>query len=139
MKSKITCFKLNWYNCGLCCGEDVVQEEVTVYRNNNRLVFKELNGHGIICSCKIIQIEKDKGKAFFGFLEKTYDKWEDDYTVDGCDGSEWVVRLWHSSHKVKKICGTADYPPNGKKIEKYIRSFIIDASSIITPKLFGCN
>lgn len=44
MKDKITCFKLNWYNCGLCCGEDVVGEEITVYRNDNYMVFKEMFG-----------------------------------------------------------------------------------------------
>jgi len=47
--------------------------------------------------------------------------------------------MWHSSHKVKKSCGTIAYPPNGKKIEKYIRSFIKDEKSHIDPKLFGCG
>ena len=138
MKDKITCFKLNWYDCGLCCTEDTVQEEITIYRNDGYLVFKELNGDGVICSCNIIHIEKNKLNEFFEFLEKASGKWENDYRVIVCDGSDWQVRMWHSSHKVKTVYGTVKYPPYGKKIEKYIYSFIGDEITIL-PKLFGCS
>ena len=139
MKDRITCFKLNWYDCGLCCAEDMVQEEVVVYRNDNLLVFRELNGYGVVCSCEIIHIDSDITNEFFAFLEKTCDEWTSDYKVKVCDGSEWEVRMWHSSHKVTKICGTVEYPPHGKRIEKYIRSFITNSESLIDPKLFGCS
>ena len=135
----ITCFKLNWYDCGLSCVEDKVQEEITIYRNDSYLSYKELNGYGVICSCKIIHIEKEKVNAFFAFLEKISDRWEDNYKVEVCDGSEWQVRMWHSSHKIKKVCGTVKYPPHGKKIEKYIRSFIAESNECIDPILFGCS
>ena len=139
MKDKITCFKLNWYDSGLCCIDDMVQEEVTIYRNDNYMALKEINGHGVICSCEIVHIDKDKNEQFFEFLEKTCDKWADDYAVRVCDGSGWKVRMWHSSHKVKTVCGNVKYPPNGKKIEKYIRSFIEDDNSKSVPKVFGCS
>ena len=139
MKDKITCFKLNWYDCGLCCGEDTVQEEITIYRNDNYMVFRELNGCGVILSCEIINIEKEKIGEFFDFLEKIYDNWENGYEVEVCDGSSWRIRMWLSSHKVKTICGTIEYPPYGKKIENHIRSFIMLGKSIILPKMFGCR
>ena len=139
MKDRITCFKLNWYDWGLCCAEDVVQEELTIYRNNSLLVIRELNGYGTICSCEIIHIEKDKAAEFFSFLEKVHDEWERDYKVAVCDGSAWEVRMWHSSHKVKKVCGTIEYPPHGKEIEKYIHSFIWDGKSLCSPRIFGCR
>ena len=139
MNYKTTCFKLNWYDCGLSCAENMVQEEITIYRNNNCLVFKELNGYGVICSCEIIHIEKDKITEFFHFLEKACDEWESDYKVEVDDGSAWKVRMWYSSHKVKKSCGTVAYPPNGKEIEKYIRSLIAESKSTIEPVLFGCS
>ena len=139
MKDRITCFKLNWYDCGLCCADDAVQEELAIYRNNNYMVFKELNGYGVIRSCEIIHIDKDRVKEFFDFLEKTSAKWENDQKVPVCDGSAWEVRMWHSSHKVKKVCGTVEYLPNGKKIEEYIHSFIMDGKSLIEPILFGCS
>lgn len=139
MKDKITCFKLNWYDCGLCCAENAVQEEITVYRNDNLLVFRALNGYGVVCGYEIIHIEIDEVNKFFEFLEETCSTWESNYAVAGCDGSSWEVRMWHSSHKVKKICGTVDYPQNGKKIEKYLRSFIADGKSLITPNMFACS
>ena len=139
MEDKITCFKLNWYDCGLCCADHMVQEEVTIYRKDSRLVFKELNGYGVICSCEIIHIESDKAAKFFDFLEKIYNEWENDYAVEVCDGSQWKVRMWHSSHKIKTVCGTIEYPPDGKEIEKYIRSFVLDGKSLIEPKMFGCR
>ena len=76
MTDKITSFKLNWYDCGLCCADDAVQEELAIYRNNNYMVFKELNGYGVIRSCEIIHINQDRVKEFFDFLEKTSDKSE---------------------------------------------------------------
>ena len=138
MNDRIMCFKLHWYNWGLCCAEDAVQGEITIYRSKNILVIKELNGYGVICSCEIIHIEADKAEAFFEFLEKVSDEWQDDYSVEVCDGSAWKFRLWHSSRKVKKVCGTVQYPPHGKEIENFIRSFIADGKSTSEPRMFGC-
>lgn len=67
-------------------------------------------------------------------MEKNYNEWESDYKADVYDGSEWIVRMWHSSHKIKKVCGTTAYPSNGKRIEKFINTFI-DGKSLITPTL----
>ena len=139
MNDKITCFKLNWYDCGLCCADDILQEEITIYRKDNYLVFKELNGYGVICSCEIIHLESDKVADFFDYLDGIFDEWENDYKVEVCDGSEWKIRMWHGSHKVKMVCGTVEYPPHGKKIEKYLRAFIDDSTSIIAPRMFGCG
>ena len=139
MKGRITCFKLNWYDCGLSCADDMVQEEITIYRNDNYMAIKELNGYGVICSCTIIHIENEKIDAFFGFLEKISNEWQDDYRVMVCDGSSWEMRMWHSSHKIKKVCGTVKYPPHGKKVEKYIRSFIMDSKESVNPIMFGCG
>lgn len=138
MTDRITCFKLNWHSWGLCCADDAVQEELTIYRNKNILVFKELNGYGVTCSCEIIHIDDDKVKQFFDFLAQCCNEWNDDYWVEVCDGSAWTVRMWHGSHKIRKVSGTITYPPHGKQIEQYIRSFIEAGKSAIEPKMFGC-
>ena len=138
MKDRITCFKLHWYDWGLCCADDAVQEEITVYRNKNILVFKELNGYSVICSCEIVNIAQSQAEEFFAFLEKVSEELQEDYSVEVCDGSAWKLRMWHSSRKVKKVCGTIAYPPHGKEIENLIRSYIIDGKSTAEPRLFGC-
>ena len=84
-------------------------------------------------------VEKEKVDAFFSFLEKISNEWADNYRVPVCDGSSWEIRMWSSSHKIKKVCGTVKYPPHGKKIEKYIREFISDSKEIIDPVMFGCG
>ena len=71
MGDRVTCFKLNWYDCGLSCAEDMVQEEITIYRKDNYMAIKELNGYGVICSCKIIHLEKEKVDTFFAFWRKS--------------------------------------------------------------------
>ena len=139
MGDRITCFKLNWYDCGLSCAEDMIQEEITIYRKDNYMAIKELNGYGVICSCKIIHLEKEKVDTFFCFLEKISCGWENDYKVLVCDGSSWKIRMWHSSHRIKKVCGTVKYPPHGREVEKYIRSFITDSREGIDPIVFGCG
>ena len=138
MEDRITCFKLNWYDCGLSCPEDMVQEEITIYRKDKHMAIKQLNGYGVICSCKIIRLEKEKVDKFFRFLEKISNEWESDYKVLVCDGSSWEIRMWHSSHRIKKVCGTIKYPPHGKRVEKYIRSFIAESKEYIHPIVFGC-
>lgn len=64
MNDRITSFKLNWYDCGLCCADDMVQEEIIIHRNDNLLVFKELNGYGVTCSCELIHIESKATEEF---------------------------------------------------------------------------
>ena len=139
MTDKITSFNLHWYNCVCCCADDVLHEEITIYRNRNKLVFFQYNGYKDRVGTEHIDLNKEKVNEFFEFLEKTADEWKTDYRVEVCDGSEWKVLMWHSSHKVTKICGTVECPPNGKQIEKFIRSFIEDSKSLAEPRLFGCG
>ena len=76
---------------------------------------------------------------FFSFLEKISCEWESDYEILVCDGSSWEFRMWHSSHRIKKICGTIKYPPHGREIEKRIRLFIAKGKERINPMVFGCD
>ena len=137
MEDKITCFKVNWYNWQEHCVADVVEEEIAIYRKGNRVVFRKFNGYGDLCFCEIVRIKKDKTDAFFNFLEKVYGEWETDYCVPVFDGSKWKIRVWHSSHKIDKVCGTVKRFPYKMEIEQFIRSCIVDKNSTIAPKIFG--
>ena len=139
MNDRITCFKLHWYDCELSSEKCIVQEEIVVYRNDNYLAYKELNRYGVICSCRIIHLAKENADEFFGFLEQISDEWAENYKAEACGRSAWKMRMWHSSHKIKKVCGTVNHPPHGKTVEKYIRSFIMDRDEDIAPMMFGCG
>ena len=56
MPDRITSFKLDWFDCGLCCVDDVVHECITISRNKKQLVFKQLNGYGGVVSTEEIRI-----------------------------------------------------------------------------------
>lgn len=136
---RITTFKLHWYDCGLSYGYDVVYEEITVNRNRNKLVFVQYNGFRDEVGSEEIKLNKADVQIFFEFLETNEAKWKTDYSVRVCDGWSWELRMGHSSHRIKKIYGTVEYPPKGKRIEKYIRSFIKKGKSLIHPRMFGCG
>ena len=142
MDDKITCFKLNWYNYNERYVGDTDKEEITIYRKKKWMVFSETNGYGEVCSHEIINIDKNEVDIFFNFLEKIFEEFESEYRVDILDGSEWEMRLWHGSHKIKKIRGTCSSCESIeiqlyiKQIEKYIRLFIEEAKSMINPRLF---
>ena len=139
MTDRITTFNLHWYDCGLTCAENVVHEEITVYRNKKVLKFVECNGYNERVTSEEIKLDADLVEQFFNYLEINTTRWKTDYRVFVCDGSSWKVRMWHSSHKVTIAKGTVEYPPKGKQIEKYIRSFIENGRSLIDPRLFGCG
>ena len=139
MTDRITTFNLHWYNRGCSCVDSVLHEEITIYRRENLLVFFQYNGYKSRIATDRIKLNKEEVKTFFEFLEKYADKWEPDYSVEVCDGSEWKVLMRHSSLKVTKSRGTVEYPPYGKQIEEYIRSFIENRKSLIDPQLFGCG
>ena len=138
MAHRITSFKLTWYDCGLCCADDVVQERIVVSRNKKAMVFKRLNGYGETVSTEEIQIDKPMVEEFFTFLDNSDSSWATDYSVEVCDGSAWEVMLRYNSHKTRKIQGTIEYPPCGPEIEKFIISFIEQAQSMSAPIMFGC-
>ena len=138
LNDKITTFKLHWYNCSECCADDVNHEIITIYRNKKKMSFLQYNGYDSLINSEQINLNKAEVENFFKFLEKNATHWKSDYRVMVCDGSMWKVQMWHSSHKVTKVDGTIAYPPMGKKIEKYICTFIKNTESLVDPRLFGC-
>lgn len=143
MTDRITQFNLHWYDCGCTCYGEVIHELLQVRRNRSEIVFLQYtapdNRNAIPANVERCKLDKGKVEEFFDFLGKCEPAWSSDYSVEVCDGSEWKMQLWHSSHKVTKICGTVEYPPLGKEIEGYIVSFVKKASWSIVPRIFGCS
>ena len=139
MQNRITCFQLNWYNCGLCFAENIVQEEITIDRNDNTVSIKGINGTGVVCSCKTIQADTEKVEEFFNFLEAVYQAWKSDYNILVYDGSAWKMRLLHDANTIKEVQGTIQYPPCGKAIEEHILSLMPSGGESLHPRMFGCS
>lgn len=136
----ITSFELNWFNCGMCCADEVIHEKIVLYRRKKRIVLKKYNGwKEEVLSTNVI-VDKTDIENFFKLLEQLDEKskWESDYRVDVCDGSEWELKLRYNDNRIKKIQGTVKPPPNAKRLESSILLMLEKARCVETPILFGC-
>ncbi len=139
MENRVTTFRLQWNNCGLICGDDVVKEEITVRRQNHLMNICSYNGRNELVASERIKIGKEQTDEFFDFLSRIRNDFEADYQVEVCDGSAWTMQIWDSSRRLQKASGTVEYPPHGKEIEKYLTGFLENAKSLSTPEMFGCS
>jgi alpha-L-fucosidase 2 len=57
-----------------------------------------------------------------------------DIISEKCDVTDYRREL-----NLENAVASSQFKLNGKKIEKYIRSFIVDAKGLIDPKMFGCS
>lgn len=133
----ITSLILEWYDWSCHCVNEVSWTRLTVYRNKNRIVYEEFDGHDDI-------LKKQEGNCscdrFFWILEESHAGLtrKQDYSVEVCDGSCWKLKLRHSGNKLEKINGTVEYPPHGKRIERELIR-LCEEAGIYEPYLFGCN
>ena len=136
MKDKITCFKLNWYNFSNHWVYDTNKVSTTVYRKNNLLTVKALNGLKETLSYDKISINEKKVDAFFNYLEEIFEELKDNSDDRILDGSAWTIHIWHGAHKIKKISGRIPPDPFGDKIEAFLHSFVNDSKSDVKLYLF---
>ena len=139
MENRVTTFRLQWINCGLVCGDDVVKEEITIRRQNHLMNICSYNGRNELVASERIKTGKEQTDEFFGFLSRIRNDFEADYRVDVCDGSAWTMQIWDSTRRLQKVSGTVKYPPHGKEMEQYLTDFIENAKGLSVPTMFGCS
>ncbi len=142
-KDHITSFKLSWHNN--CCipVEEVAKEEIMLYKSNRLVIFTQRNGSGSLTGAGRVTLNSGDVNEFFDLLETVSADWESDYSVEVCDGSAWKIRMYHSSRKVTKICGTVESPPNSDVIVNKLCELIKNGKNpspefTTEPKFFGC-
>lgn len=139
MEGRITTFRLQWVSCNLAPSDEIASEEISVYRKNHLMTVRSFNGNGKIIEAECIKTGKAETDKFFDFLKEIRNDLNSDYRIEMCDGSEWTIRMWDSTKKMQKVCGTVGYPPHGKEIEKCLSEFIENARGFSTPIMFGCS
>ena len=138
--SRITSLRIDWYDNGLACGDSIVHQAVSVYRNKLQVAYR---GYNAIRKEPIesfdISIDAGQCEALFSLLEsaESAKDFEQDFSVQVCDGSAWDMRLRHSDNRINLITGTVEYPKHGAAIERYIREAIDQAHILIDPMVFG--
>lgn len=124
MKEQITSFNYHWYDNGCVPSDSIVHREITISRRRNLLNYYHYNGMKEMVKLGRVKIDKERIEDFFDYLESVCGDWKNDYRIRVCDGFEWKILMWYSSHKATKICGTMEFPSNWEQIEKYIVSFL---------------
>ena len=62
-------------------------------------------------------------RDFLNFIEPITTDWENNYSVDMCDGYEWVCTIKYVDGTIKKIRGNVD-PPSSDNIERRIKNLV---------------
>ena len=138
--SRITSLQIDWYDNRLTCGEFVVHQIISVYRNKNLITYRGFNE---ICKEPLesfdISMDRTQCEELFLLLERAEaaKDFEQDFIVHVCDGSAWDMKLRHSDNRIKLIRGTVESPTHGEIIEKYIRTAIDQAFILCEPMIFG--
>lgn len=141
-ETRITSLQIDWYNNGLTCGEFVVHQVVSVYRNKRQIIYRGYNALSKEPQESFdVRMDTASCEALFSLLEKSEAArdFEQDFIVEVCDGSAWDMRLRHSDNRITLIKGTVEYPTHGEEIEEYIRTAIEQTLTFFDPMIFGCR
>lgn len=52
-------------------------------------------------------------------------KWQNEYVVDACDGTQWELRASRRKHFRLKVYGSNDFPPDFGQFEELLNKLII--------------
>ena len=139
VRKKITSFSIDWYNCSCCTADSVVHEKTTLYLNKAIIKIQSYNGYKEIVEEQTISVSKNEIKGLFNYIQYVaFDKLQQDYRVEVCDGSEWVLNLRFSDRTITAIQGTVEKPSICDEIENKIKKLLFEAKCFADPILFGC-
>ena len=140
--NRITSLQIDWYDNGLTCGDSIVHQVTSVYRNKKQIIYR---GYNAISKepqeTFTAPMDATQCEALFSLLEKaeSANDFDHDFVVRVCDGWAWDMRLRHSDKSITLVEGTVEYPTHGEEIEKYIRTALDQALILNEPMIFGCR
>jgi len=111
-------------SCGLLCSTEIAEHRIEI--NETGKVKHSLYNRESKKAVNIYNYSADKywTRDFLNFLELITTEWEEDYSVNVCDGYEWVCTLKYVDGTTKNIKGTVESPPSSEDIEKRIRNLV---------------
>ena len=121
-EKSITSIEIKNTSCGLCSADEIISETLRIYKTGK---IKHLQYNGL--SNKHVKeykykVDASAMDAFFNILvtKIKIQTWNDDYTVEVCDGWAWECKIRHSDNTVKKVVGTVEPPPRGNHLKNQI-------------------
>lgn len=111
----------------LSSGEDVAAQKVHIYRHG--LVKQQIfNGMSKLPIREYkYKVNRKEIERFFRFIEHEIrvESWEDDYSILVYDGWSWEFSIRYSDNNIKKVIGTVESPPQGKRLEEHINNLVV--------------
>jgi len=119
---KITSIEIKNTSCGLCSPDEITSETLIIYRKGIIKHFQYNGLSDIPVNEYEYKVDKSKIYVFFDLIvtKIKIQNWQDDYTVEVCDGWTWECRIRHFDNTVKKVVGTVEPPPNAKQLKNII-------------------
>lgn len=113
-------------NCGLVRGDEISKSYFKV-DNNGRIVssfFNSIDDEPL--KTYEYEVSKYKIKEFITKLNTDVKimEWDDDYSVQVCDGYQWEVTIEFADKSIKKVNGTVESPKNGNILEEMIYKLV---------------
>ena len=122
MNKKITSIQIKNTSCGLCSVNEIIAETLKIYRTGK---IKHLLYNGL--SDKPVEeynyiVNTIKMDEFFDMLvtKIKIQDWNEDYSVEVCDGWSWECKIRHSDNTIKQVVGTVEPPTRGEQLKNRI-------------------
>lgn len=118
--NKLTSIKIINTASGLCSEDEATKHITAVFRTGKikHQIYNRIEKTPLYVN--VYKAEKQRCEDLFVFLEKVVEEWENNYSVEVCDGYYWDCYLRYSDRSVRVIKGTVQPPPDGEEIERKI-------------------
>ena len=111
-----------WNSGGMRLVEDLAF--VTTKFMQKEVQVRRYNGYSHLMDGCIFPVDLEQRVELFSLLDKCASVWENDYSVQVCDGGSWEVRLFSGRKVIRKVYGTDVKPPEGDQLEKTVRNIV---------------
>lgn len=136
-----TSISIDWFDCGLCPGDSIVHEQITVSRIDNAIIIKQFDGTDRLLVKTEVAVQEEMVNDFFLYIDNLChaNAWESDYSVEVCDGFYWEMLIRFGRSHRYKIKGTIDLPPYGDVITCKIEEMLENTYCLVMPRIFGIS
>lgn len=134
----ITSFDLMWMDCSCHSVDSLSAEKTTVHRKHCNIMCAQYDGHNQVLKSGAAQMELSEVEKLFELIDSLITDVksnEEQYNIQVCDGSRWVLRIHNSDRSVQKYEGTVFYPNSVKPVTEIMQKAL--HLSDIQPMLFG--
>lgn len=118
---------------GLMSSDEVSKQEIDINENGNikHSIFNNENRKAL--QRYSYKVDNYRMRNFLYFIEPITTEWNNNYSVDMCDGYEWLFTIKYTDDSKKVIKGNIGPYPDGEEVERRIK---VLTDYVIEPWIF---